>query len=61
MRRRSLGSKKFFKTFKLGMSSLEFGKHLATSEETTYQLVVGLVNNMLNTYYSQFAMIPRLA
>lgn len=51
---------KIFKTFMLGMSSLEFGKHLAVGEETIYQLVVGLVN-MLSTYYFQFAMIPILA
>jgi hypothetical protein len=32
------------------MSSLEFEKHLAVGEETIYQLVVGLANNMLSTY-----------
>ncbi len=41
---------KNFKTFELGMSSLEFEKHLAVGDETIYQVVVHLVNNMLITY-----------
>lgn len=32
------------------MSSLEFEKHLAVGDETIYQVVVHLVNNMLITY-----------